>query len=229
MSLLKISHFTKDKPHSKLGFPVLEAGLDEAGAGALMGPVTGAAVVWPYQLDEDDANRPEYKLLRDSKKLTANQRSRVKEFIKAVALDYQVIFIDNKRIDQINILNARMEAMAKAAEHLTIKPEFLLVDGDKWYGCKACDEYTNVIGGDNKYQSIAAASILAKCARDEYVQKLDEINPNYGWISNKGYGTGKHFEAIDKHGVTPYHRKSFNLSKNFTKKKRDACLIEENS
>lgn len=221
MSLLKITHFTKDSPHPKFGYPVLECGTDEAGAGALMGPVVAAAVIWPIELDEEDENSPEYALLRDSKKLSPLQRERVKHFIKAIALDYSVAFVDCKTIDSINILNARFEAMKRAINGLSIKPEYLLVDGDKFPKKFVDMEFTTIIGGDNKYQSIAAASILAKCARDEFVDKLSEKFPGYGWESNKGYGTAKHYDAIEQLGITPLHRKSFNLTK------KNGCNIEE--
>lgn len=221
MSTLDISYFTNNNPHPTLGFPVLECGTDEAGAGALMGPVVAAAVVWPVTLDEDDAKCDEYALLRDSKKLSASQRARVKSFIQCVALDYHVASVDCGTIDKINILNARFEAMKRAINGLSVEPEYLLVDGDKFPKNLVKIENTTIIGGDNKYQSIAAASILAKCARDEYVEKLAETFPNYGWDTNKGYGTSKHYDAIEEFGTTPLHRKSFNLSK-----KKECKIIE---
>lgn len=226
MSQLKISYFTEESPHPKLGYPVLECGTDEAGAGALMGPVVAAAVVWPLELDEEDANRPEYTLLKDSKKLSASQRQRVKEFVKAVALDYNVAFVSSTVIDEINILQARFRAMKSAMEGLTIEPEYLLVDGDKFPKKFVNIEHTTIINGDNKYQSIAAASILAKCARDELVEELAKDYPDYGWDSNKGYGTAGHYSAITEHGVTPLHRKSFNLVAK-EKRKPEGCIIDE--
>ena len=132
MSLLEISYFTEKRRHTTLGYPVMECGTDEAGAGALMGPVVAAAVIWPLIIDDDDKEQLEYSLLKDSKKLSAIQRNKVKCFIQDVALDYSVAFIDCKTIDKINILNARFQAMKTAIEGLTIKPEFLLVDGDKF-------------------------------------------------------------------------------------------------
>ncbi len=224
MSQLKITYFTKENPHPTYRYPVLECGTDEAGAGALMGPVVAAAVVWPIELDVEDANRPEYALLKDSKKLSALQRERVKEFVKAVALDYNVSFVSSEIIDEINILNARFRAMKSAVEGLTIKPEYLLVDGDKFPKKFVDVEHITIINGDNKYQSIAAASILAKCARDEYVEKLAKDYPDYGWDSNKGYGTAGHYSAITEYGITPLHRKSFNLVAK-ENRKQDDCLI----
>lgn len=224
MSLLKISYFTKKKTHPTLGYPVLECGTDEAGAGALMGPVVAAAVVWPLEIDEEYANLPEYALLKDSKKLSPSQRERVRTFIKTVALDYHVSFVGCKRIDEINILNSRFEAMKASLEGLTIYPEYLLVDGDKFPKNYVDVEHTTIINGDNKYQSIAAASILAKCARDELIIKLHETYPNYSWNTNKGYGTAAHYDAIEEYGITPLHRKSFNLLK---KKTRTRCLIKD--
>ena len=213
MSLLNISHFTKENPHPELGFPVVECGTDEAGAGPLMGPVVAAAVIWPVEIDEETAKLKEYKLLRDSKKLSERQRKCAKEFIERVALDYKIAFVSCERVDEINILNARFEAMKTAVEGLTKEPQYLLVDGNKFPKDFVGMPHTTVINGDNKYQSIAAASILAKCARDDYVKELAKQYPNYGWDTNKGYGTKKHYDAIEEYGITPHHRKSFNLSK----------------
>ena len=206
----------------------LECGIDEAGAGPLAGPVAAGAVIWPPDLSikEDEEWYYEFCLLRDSKKLSEKQRNIVKEFIKYHALDYAVAFVDNNKIDEINIRNARILAMHNAISKLQIVPEFLLVDGDAWQeyteGEEDCIKSITVVNGDNKYQSIAAASILAKCARDEYViNTMHKEYPNYGWDTNKGYGTQKHYDSLRKYGKTPYHRMSFNL------KLKQECLIDD--
>lgn len=180
----------------------LEAGTDEAGRGCLAGPVTAAAVIL----------KPDFKhpLLDDSKKLSANQREELKSIIEASALAYGVAHISPEKIDEINILQASILAMHKALEKLEVQPEHILVDGNKFHPFGDIP-YQCIVGGDGKYQNIAAASILAKTHRDTYMQSAAEKYPAYGWQRNKGYPTAEHREAIRLHGITPLHRKSFRL------------------
>lgn len=194
---------------------VLECGVDEAGVGCLAGPVVSAAVIFPYEIEDEYKDCEEYKLLKDSKKLSERQREKVELFVKEVAIDWKVAFVDNIVIDDINIKEARFLSMRRAIDGLCIIPEFLLIDGDVFPHSEKLQnktEYKCIIGGDNLYQSIAAASILAKCARDRYMIKLSEEYPNYGWDKNKGYGTKGHYLSIKENGITPFHRESFNLS-----------------
>lgn len=194
----------------------IEACLDEVGLGCIAGPVVAAAVIWPHPIaftDEDDDMLCE---INDSKKLSKKKRDKLKSFIEEHALSYSVQFIDVKTIDEINIYYARFKAMHNAVADLGLKPEVLVVDGDKFV--PYVDPETNqempyvcVIKGDAKYQGIAAASILAKVARDEYMEKLHDENDVYGWKDNKGYGTSSHYDAIKEFGITEHHRKSFNL------------------
>jgi ribonuclease HII len=181
---------------------LIEAGCDEAGRGCLAGPVVAAAVILPKNF--------KHPVLNDSKILTAKQREKLRVEILESAVAYKVAFIDNNEIDQINILRASIKAMHEAIDGLSKKPEFLLIDGNRFYAYKDIDHKT-IIKGDGLYFSIAAASVLAKTYRDEYMEKLHCEFPEYGWITNKGYPTIHHREAIMKHGITPYHRKSFNL------------------
>ena len=180
----------------------LEAGTDEAGRGCLAGPVTAAAVIL----------KPDFKhpLLDDSKKLSANQREELKSIIETSALSYGVAHISPKKIDEINILQASILAMHKALEKLEVQPEHILVDGNKFHPFGDIP-YQCIVGGDGKYQNIAAASILAKTHRDTYMQSAAEKYSAYGWQRNKGYPTAEHREAIRLHGITPLHRKSFRL------------------
>lgn len=212
MSSLKATyHSIEGKSSSEI---ILECGVDEAGVGCLAGPVVSAAVIFPYELDKSIKNTEEFALLKDSKKLSERQRERVKSFIESVAIDYSVQFIDNTKIDSMNIRNARFLSMRKAIDSLCIVPEFLLIDGDVFpdsHNLKVDIPYKCIVGGDNLYQSIAAASILAKCARDEYMINLSKKFPEYGWEKNKGYGTKSHYIAIKTYGKTPHHRMSFNL------------------
>lgn len=200
-----------------LKLPVdLEAGVDEVGRGPLAGPVVAAAVILPNEFDEDEHL---VKQIKDSKKLSAKKRALVAEYIKSIAIDFHVAFIHNEEIDRLNIRNATSKAMHNAIDGLNIVPEKLLIDGDFYYPRRAEDgtkeDYLTVEGGDNKYMSIAAASILAKEARDEFV--INTMVPSlgegkdYGWDSNKCYGTKKHYQAIREHGITKWHRLSFNL------------------
>lgn len=182
----------------------IEAGCDEAGRGCLAGPVCAAAVVLPKGYENA--------LLNDSKKLTAKQRSELRLIIEQEALAWAVAFVDNNEIDKINILNASFLAMNKAIENLSITPDLLLIDGNR-FKTNADIEYKCIIKGDGLYESIAAASVLAKWYRDDYMLKLHEEYPCYDWKSNKGYPTKKHYEAIEANGITIYHRKSFSLER----------------
>lgn len=186
------SAFTKNK---------IEAGCDEAGRGCLAGPVFAAAVILPKNYKN--------KYLNDSKKLTANQRHSLSKIIINDALAYSVAQIEAPEIDEINILNASFKAMHLSISSLSIKPEHLLIDGNRF---NKYDDipYDCIVKGDGKYLSIAAASILAKTFRDEYMEKLHHRFPEYEWNKNKGYPTLKHKMAIQKYGLTDYHRKSFN-------------------
>ncbi len=180
----------------------IEVGLDEAGRGCLAGPVVAAAVILP--------NGFTHPLLDDSKKLTEKKREKLRLVIENEALDYAVGFVDNHKIDEINILNASFLAMHRALEQLKNKFDFLLIDGNRFNPYKSFP-YECIVKGDGKYQSIAAASILAKTYRDEYMQMLDKKHPEYDWKQNKGYPTKKHVDAVLKNGMTLYHRTSFHV------------------
>lgn len=178
----------------------IEAGCDEAGRGPLAGPVFAAAVIWPQNLMIDE--------IRDSKKLNEKQRFKLHTLIEEKALDYAVSLVSETEIDKINILNASILAMHKSLFELKYDFNFILVDGKKFKAYHDI-EFETIVKGDDKYQSIAAASILAKYYRDEYMLRIHEIYPQYGWNTNKGYPTKKHIEAIQKYGITEFHRKSF--------------------
>jgi len=179
-----------------------EAGCDEAGRGCLAGPVVAAAVILPRNF--------KHTVLNDSKKLSSNQRTILRDEIIKSAIDWKVAFIDNNEIDEMNILRASIKAMHVAIEGLKKEPQFLLIDGNRFYPYKNI-KYQTIVKGDGLYFSIAAASVLAKTFRDDYMEKIDIEYPQYGWIKNKGYPTSFHREAISKYGITPYHRKSFAL------------------
>jgi ribonuclease HII len=179
-----------------------EAGCDEAGRGCLAGPVVAAAVILPKNFKHD--------VLNDSKKLTAKQRSELRDEIINSAIAWNVAFVDNADIDEMNILRASVKAMHIAIEGLQKEPQFLLIDGNRFFRYKSISHCT-IIKGDSIYFSIAAASVLAKTHRDDFMVKIHNEFPQYGWDSNKGYGTSFHRDAIMKFGITPYHRKSFNL------------------
>ncbi|MCX6329048.1 MAG: ribonuclease HII [Bacteroidia bacterium] len=181
---------------------LIEAGCDEAGRGCLAGPVAAAAVILPKNF--------KHPVLNDSKKLTAKQRYSLKEEIMNSAIAWHVAFVDNNEIDKINILRASIKAMHLAIEGLSKKPQFLLIDGNKFFSYKEIKHKT-IVKGDSLYFSIAAASVLAKTFRDEFMEKIHNEYPDYGWNKNKGYATLFHRDAIKKHGITPYHRKSFSL------------------
>lgn len=187
------SHFYEGK---------IEAGCDEAGRGCLAGSVYAAAVILP----EDYQNE----LLNDSKQLTEKKRYQLREIIKRDAVDWAVGIVTPEEIDKINILNASILAMHRALDQLKVRPEAIIVDGNRFKPYQELP-YTTIVKGDGKYLSIAAASILAKTYRDDYMNKLAEEHPQYDWLSNKGYPTKKHREAIRQFGITPYHRKSYNL------------------
>ncbi|NLP58855.1 ribonuclease HII [Lutibacter sp. B1] len=180
----------------------VEAGTDEAGRGCLAGPVVAAAVILP--------NDFEHPLLNDSKQLTEKQREQLRPFIEKNALAYGVSFIFEDKIDEINILQASILAMHKSIEKLSIIPEHIIVDGNKFKTYKNIP-HTTIVKGDAKFMSIAAASVLAKTYRDEFMQKIDIEYPNYFWKKNKGYPTQQHRDAIQQFGITKYHRKSFKL------------------
>lgn len=179
-----------------------EAGCDEAGRGCLAGPVFAAAVVLPK-----DFHHP---LLNDSKQLTGQQRDLLREVVEKEAIVWSVAQVDAPEIDRINILKASFLAMHRALDGLRQKPEFILVDGNRFYAYPSIPHLC-VVKGDGKYAAIAAASILAKTWRDEYMLRLHAEFPHYDWQSNKGYPTDAHREAIRQHGITPYHRRSFRL------------------
>jgi ribonuclease HII len=181
---------------------LIEAGCDEAGRGCLAGPVVAAAVILPKNY--------KHPVLNDSKKLTARQRSILRDEILNSAIAAKVAFVDNNEIDKMNILRASIKAMHIAIEGLEKDPQFLLIDGNRFYAYKNI-EYKTIIKGDGLFLSIAAASVLAKTFRDEYMEKLNDEYPEYGWMKNKGYPTLLHRAAIMKYGITPYHRKSFTL------------------
>jgi ribonuclease HII len=180
----------------------IEAGCDEAGRGCLAGPVFAAAVILPRNFRHPDLN--------DSKKLTEKQRYKLREEIMEMAIAWKVAMIDNKEIDEMNILRASIKAMHKAIDGLRPEPQFLIIDGNRFYPYKNIP-FKTIIRGDGLYYSIAAASVLAKTFRDEYMIKLDDEYPGYDWRNNKGYPTKRHREAIHLNGITPYHRRSFSL------------------
>ncbi|WP_282136863.1 ribonuclease HII [Seonamhaeicola maritimus] len=185
--------------HSNL---VLECGTDEAGRGCLAGPVTAAAVILP----KDFKNT----VLNDSKQLSEKKREFLKPVIEHDAVCFGVAHVFQEEIDSINILNASILAMHKSIDELSTKPEYIIVDGNKFKPYKDIP-FETIIKGDGKYLSIAAASVLAKTYRDLYMNKIHEEFPMYNWRKNKGYPTKEHREAIKKYGITKYHRKSFRL------------------
>ena len=197
----------------------VEAGCDEAGRGCLAGSVYAAAVIFSEDYQNDELN--------DSKQLTDKRRKQLREIIQRDAVAWAVGIVTPEEIDRINILNASILAMHRALDQLTVRPEAIIVDGNRF---KPYHEpitnnhepitnnretitipHTTIVKGDGKYLSIAAASILAKTYRDDYMDELAKEYPQYDWLSNKGYPTKKHREAIRQYGITPYHRKSFNM------------------
>ena len=180
----------------------VEAGCDEAGRGCLAGSVYAAAVIFPEGYENEELN--------DSKQLTDRRRKMLREIIERDAVAWAVGVVTPEEIDRINILNASILAMHRALDQLQVRPEAIIVDGNRFKPYQQL-AHTTIVKGDGKYLSIAAASILAKTYRDDYMDKLAEEYPQYDWLSNKGYPTKKHREAIRQYGITPYHRKSFNM------------------
>lgn len=181
---------------------LIEVGCDEAGRGCLAGSVYAAAVILPTNYKND--------LLNDSKKLSAKKRYVLREIIERDALAWAVGIVTPEEIDKINILNASFLAMHRALDQLKMRPEAIIVDGNRFTPYQDLP-FTTIVKGDGKYLSIAAASILAKTYRDDYMLSLAEKYPQYDWQSNMGYPTKKHREAIRQYGITPFHRKSYNL------------------
>ena len=181
---------------------LIEAGCDEAGRGCLAGSVYAAAVILPSDYENEQLN--------DSKKLSERQRYALREVILNDALAWAVGIVTPEEIDKINILNASILAMHRALDQLAIRPEAIIIDGNRFKPYRNVP-FATIVKGDGKYLSIAAASILAKTFRDDYMNRLAEDYPAYDWLNNKGYPTRKHREAIRQNGITPYHRKSYNL------------------
>ena len=197
---------------------VIEAGCDEAGRGPLAGSVFAAAVVLDACLLEKDEHREWLSLLNDSKQLTDKQRQYLRPMIEQYATVWAVVEVTAEEIDRINILNASITGMQRALDKLSITPQHIIVDGNKWRpyipeGQVLEIPARTVVKGDGKYLSIAAASVLAKTYRDEYMLRLHEEYPQYHWDTNMGYPTKAHYEAIRQYGITPYHRKTFKLMK----------------
>ena len=184
-------------------YEYMEAGCDEAGRGCLAGPVFAAAVILPPLFF--------HPLLNDSKQVKEEDRTVLRGFIEKYAVSYAVAKVDHDEIDRINILKASFKAMHLALDQLKMRPGFLIIDGNRFTNYNTTP-HACIIQGDGIYASIAAASILAKTYRDEYMIKLHEEYPHYKWSSNKGYGTRAHRDAIDTHGICPYHRRSFQCS-----------------
>lgn len=181
---------------------LLEAGVDEAGRGCLAGPVTAAVVILPKGITLPQIN--------DSKILTEKKRYNLRSLIEKCAIDFQVAHVFQDEIDKINILNSTIKAMHLAIKKLKETPQYIIVDGNKFYPYKEVP-YKCIVKGDGKYQNIAAASILAKTYRDDYMRKIEHEFPEYGWNKNKGYPTVTHRKAIEKFGITEHHRNSFKL------------------
>ena len=197
---------------------VVEAGCDEAGRGPLAGSVFAAAVVLDASLVEDESHRAWLEMLNDSKQLTDKERHYLRPMIEQHASAWAVVEVTAEEIDQINILNASIMGMQRALDRLGIVPQHIIVDGNKWKpyipeGHVLQVPAQTVVKGDGKYLSIAAASVLAKTYRDEYMLSLHEEYPQYHWDTNMGYPTKAHYEAIRQYGITPYHRKTFKLMK----------------
>lgn len=190
---------------------LVEAGCDEAGRGCLAGAVYAAAVILPPDYENE--------LLNDSKQLTERRRYQLRTEVERDAVAWAVGVVGPEEIDRINILNASILAMHRALDQLSVRPQAVIVDGNRFKpycppvgeGRGAALPHTCIVKGDGKYLAIAAASILAKTYRDDYMNRLAEEYPQYDWMSNKGYPTRRHREAIRQHGITPYHRRSYNL------------------
>lgn len=188
------------KPFYQADF--IEAGCDEAGRGCLAGSVYAAAVILPRDYQNAELN--------DSKQLSAKKRYQLRNIVERDALAWAVGVVTSDEIDKINILNASILAMHRALDQLKLRPEYIIVDGNKFKKYRDLP-HTTIVKGDGKYLSIAAASILAKTYRDDYMDGLAEKYPQYDWKNNKGYPTKKHREAIKEFGITPFHRRSYNL------------------
>ena len=197
---------------------LIEAGCDEAGRGCLAGPVFAAAVILP--------KRTIHPLLNDSKQLTEEERNLLRPVIEKKAIAYAVAMVDHEEIDRINILQASIKAMHIAIDQLNTRPELLLIDGNRFVPYFGIAHET-VIGGDGIYASIAAASILAKTYRDEYMARLHQEHPHYDWKQNKGYGTPAHRRVIKEHGLSPYHRKTFRVNLDFLDREEAELMQEE--
>ncbi len=198
---------------------IIEAGCDEAGRGCLAGPVYAAAVILP-----PDFSNPR---LNDSKQLSGNERYRLREVIEREAVAWAVGVVSNREIDEMNILRASILAMHRAIDGLSVHPEALIIDGNRFYPYHDLP-HTTIVKGDGKYMSIAAASILAKTYRDDYMLRLHERYPAYHWDSNKGYPAKAHRDAIRQHGTTPHHRLSFNLLGNSQQYELNFAKAESN-
>lgn len=185
----------------------LEAGCDEAGRGPLAGPVVAAAVILPVDYSNE--------MLNDSKQLTERRRELLREEIEREAVAWAIAVVEPEEIDRLNILHASTHAMCLAVQQLKVKPEFLLIDGNRFYN-ETDIPYQCIVKGDAQYMSIAAASILAKTERDHIMTTLHKDYPQYGWDHNKGYPTLEHFKAIEQYGPSPLHRRSFNLYRQHT-------------
>ena len=197
---------------------VVEAGCDEVGRGPLAGSVFAAAVILDPQMVDKEENRDWLAMLNDSKQLSEKQRQYLRPLIEQYATAWAVVEVTAEEIDRINILNASIVGMQRALDQLPITPQHIIVDGNKWKpyipeGQVMQIPAQTVVKGDGKYLSIAAASVLAKTYRDEYMRQLHELYPQYHWDSNMGYPTKAHYEAIKQYGITPVHRKSFKLNK----------------
>lgn len=197
---------------------VIEAGCDEAGRGPLAGSVFAAAVVFDALTVCDEQHQSWLEMLNDSKQLTDKERSYLRPMIEQYARSWAVVEVTAEEIDRINILNASIIGMQRALAKLSVTPQHIIVDGNKWKpyipeGQVMEIPARTVVKGDGKYLSIAAASVLAKTYRDEYMLRLHEQYPHYHWDTNMGYPTKAHYEAIRQYGITPYHRKTFRLFK----------------
>ena len=197
----------------------IEVGIDEAGRGCLAGPVFTGAVILPKDFEDEDIDL--ISQIKDSKKISRKKRAILKSFIESIAIDFNVSYKDNNYIDKHNILKSTQDCMHESIKNLNIVPELILVDGNyfkPYYNEEELIENVCIIGGDNKYLSIACASILAKEYHDEYIEKIlnkdNKLNV-YGWDTNMCYGTEKHIQGIKNYGITKYHRKSFGICKNY--------------
>ena len=197
----------------------IEVGLDEAGRGCLAGPVCVASVIWPKDLNEVEEGLP---IIKDSKKVSKKNRAILKDYIEANAIDWNVELFSNEKIDNLNILNATQKAMHRCIDNMNVLPELILVDGNKFEPYFDINDVlidsVCIIGGDNKYKSIACASILAKEYHDKFIRDLikqePELDSRYDWSNNVCYGTSSHLDGIKKYGISKYHRKSFGICKN---------------